>query len=78
MRSHVRLVSLARLTLTVEEAAERLGISRNHAYASVKSGAIPAIRIGRRLLVPKAALERKLAIQDAFAEAGFNLSAPSR
>lgn len=50
-----------RATLTVEEAGRRLGISRNHAYDAVKTGEIPAIRIGRRWLVPKVALERKLA-----------------
>jgi excisionase family DNA binding protein len=53
--------TVERATLSVEEAAQRLGISRNHAYDAVKRGAIPSIRIGRRLLVPKAALERKLA-----------------
>lgn len=45
-----------RLTLTVEEAAVVLGISRSHAYESVKRGELPCIRIGRRILVPKIAL----------------------
>lgn len=49
-----------RLTLTVEEAATLLGISRASAYEAVRQGEIPAIRIGRRILVPKAALERLL------------------
>jgi excisionase family DNA binding protein len=49
-----------RLTLTVEEAAETLGISRAFAYESVRRGDIPSIRIGRRILVPKVALERML------------------
>jgi excisionase family DNA binding protein len=47
-----------RLTLTVEEAATLLGISRAFAYEAVNKGEIPSIRIGRRILVPKAALER--------------------
>jgi excisionase family DNA binding protein len=47
-----------RLTLTVEEAAALLGISRAFAYEAVRRGEIPSIRIGRRVLVPKAALER--------------------
>ena len=51
-----------RITLTVEEAAEALGLSRCSAYQAVKSGEIPSVRIGRRLLVPRAALERKLAM----------------
>ncbi len=49
-----------RLTLTVEEAAEVLGISRAFAYEAARRGDIPSIRIGRRILVPKAALNRLL------------------
>ena len=49
-----------RLTLTVEEAAAVLGISRAFAYEAVRRGEIPSIRIGRRVLVPRAALERLL------------------
>jgi len=50
-----------RLTLTVEETAKALGIGRQLAYERVKTGEIPAIKIGRRLLVPRAALEKLLA-----------------
>jgi len=49
-----------RLTLTVEEAATVIGISRAFAYEAVRRGDIPAIKIGRRILVPKAALHRLL------------------
>jgi excisionase family DNA binding protein len=49
-----------RLTLTVEEAAATLGISRAFAYEAVRRGDIPSIRIGRRVLVPQAALARML------------------
>ncbi len=49
-----------RLTLTVEEAAETLGLSRAFAYDAVRRGEIPSIRIGRRILIPKKALERLL------------------
>ncbi len=45
-----------RQTLTVEETASLLGIGRNSAYAAVRSGAIPTVRIGKRYLVPKVAL----------------------
>jgi excisionase family DNA binding protein len=45
------------LTFTVEEAAEALGISRAFAYEAVARGEIPCIRIGRRVLVPRVALE---------------------
>jgi excisionase family DNA binding protein len=42
------------------EAGERLGLSRNGTYDAAKRGDIPIIRIGKRILVPKAALERLL------------------
>jgi excisionase family DNA binding protein len=45
---------------TVEEAAQLLGISRSFAYEAVQRGEIPSMRIGKRILVPKAALERLL------------------
>jgi excisionase family DNA binding protein len=51
----------ARETLTVEETADRLGISRTLAYKAAQKGEIPTIRIGRRYLVLKAELERMLA-----------------
>ena len=43
-------------TLTVREAAYVLGIGRNSAYEAAHRGELPTIRIGRRLLVTKAAL----------------------
>ena len=49
-----------RLCITVPEAAEMLGISRNFAYELVKQGKLPAIRFGKRLLIPRVALERML------------------
>jgi excisionase family DNA binding protein len=49
-----------RRTMTVPEVADLLGISRNSAYDAVKAGQIPAVKIGKRLLVPKVALDRML------------------
>lgn len=49
------------LTLTVPQAAKRLGIGRSAAYEGVRTGQIPTIRIGKRIVVPVAALERLLA-----------------
>ncbi len=49
-----------RLVLTVEEAAGMLRISRGLAYEMVRTGRLPSIRLGRRLLVPRSALERML------------------
>jgi excisionase family DNA binding protein len=47
--------------VTVNEAALMLRISRGAAYQAAKTKQLPTIRIGRRLLVPLAALERLLA-----------------
>ncbi len=41
-----------RPSLTVEDAGRVLGLGRVAAYKAVKSGAIPSIRIGRRICVP--------------------------
>ena len=49
-----------RATISVPEAAKILGVGRNQGYEAVKNGQIPVIRIGKRLLVPLAALERML------------------
>ena len=47
-------------TMSVEAAARVLGIGRQTAYELVRRGEIPVLRLGRRLLVPKVALERML------------------
>jgi excisionase family DNA binding protein len=40
------------VALTVAEAARLLGISKSHAYQLVHTGALPAVRLGRRVLIP--------------------------
>ena len=49
-----------RLCITVPEAAEMLGISRNFAYQLVKEGKLPVIEFGKRKLIPRLALEKRL------------------
>jgi excisionase family DNA binding protein len=50
-----------RSAFTVEEAGcDILGLSKCSAYAAVNSGELPAIRIGRRWIVPRHTLERLL------------------
>jgi excisionase family DNA binding protein len=49
-----------RRTANISQAAKVLGIGRNQAYEAARRGEIPTIRIGKRLLVPLAALERML------------------
>ncbi len=53
---------MARLTYSVPEAAEKLGIGRSAAYEAARTGQLPTIKIGKRILVPRAALERLLGI----------------
>jgi len=54
---------LERRTVSVEEAGRILGISRGAAYTHARDGSIPTIRLGKRLLVPKAALDKLLAVE---------------
>jgi excisionase family DNA binding protein len=50
-----------RLVWSVEEAGRLLGVSRAHAYELVARGELPHLRLGRRLVVPKSAIETLLA-----------------
>jgi excisionase family DNA binding protein len=53
-------MAIEKLTLTVEEARHVLGISRSLAYEMARTGQLPTLRLGRRLLVPKKAIESML------------------
>jgi excisionase family DNA binding protein len=59
-----------RMTVTVEEAAHLLGIGRQSAYQAARAGELPTIRLGRRLLVPRAQIDRLLGLNDQRPEAG--------
>lgn len=50
-----------RQTLSVEQAAQRLGIGRSLAYVMVREGQIPAIKLGKRYLIPTSRFEAWLA-----------------
>jgi excisionase family DNA binding protein len=50
-----------RLLLTVEQAAEQLGIGRTLMYALVKQGTVESVQIGRLRRIPADALPRYLA-----------------
>lgn len=45
------------LVLTIEQAAERLGVGRTLMYALVQSGAVESVRIGRLRRIPSDALD---------------------
>ena len=49
-----------RLCITVPELAAMLGLSRNHTYELVKQKQLPSIRFGKRILIPRMALEKML------------------
>lgn len=51
---------IEKIGLTVEEAADMLGISRVFAYELVADGSLPCLRLRRRIIVPRAALLRML------------------
>lgn len=45
---------------TVPQVAKMLGINRNLAYELARRGELPALRLGRRLVCPKQAIDRLL------------------
>lgn len=52
---------IQRSTLTADELAIYLGISRHHVYQLAKSGELPSIRLGRRVLFKKDSVDRFMA-----------------
>ena len=48
------------LVYTIREAASLLTLGRSSMYQAVRNGSIPSVKLGRRLLIPRAALERLL------------------
>ncbi len=46
--------------LTVAETAKFLRLGRNTVYEAVRRHELPSVRIGRRLLIPKHALQKLL------------------
>jgi excisionase family DNA binding protein len=51
---------IERLAYGVSEAAKALGISYRALYTLIKSGHLRAVRVGRRIIIPKSALEELL------------------
>ena len=46
----------SRLTISVEETAQLLGIGRTAAYEAARRGELPTRRIGKRIVIPVALL----------------------
>jgi excisionase family DNA binding protein len=62
-----QLVERPRLLLTVEEAAERIGICRSNMFKLIRQGKIRSVKVGRLRRVTPAALEdfvRRLAAEE--------------
>ena len=52
-----------KVTYTVVEVAELLGISRTSAYECVRRGEIPSLTLGRRVVVPRRAFDAMLEME---------------
>ena len=52
------------LLVSVPEAARLLGVGKTFAWALVRSGALPTVRLGKRVLIPRAALERLAGLRE--------------
>lgn len=57
---HNHLPAPACATLSVEEAAGVVGISRSSLYALVRSGCVPHLRFGRVIRIPRQSLDEWL------------------
>lgn len=60
-RENSRDITSERLTFTVREVAQRLGVSSKLVYQQIERGDIKALTFGRRRLIPKAELNRLVA-----------------
>lgn len=61
-----------RLTLTIEQMAQELNISKLNAYKLVKEGAVPAFHVGKRILINRRALEEWIDQQCAYEKEAAN------
>ena len=59
-----RVVGQERRAFSVSEAAAMLGLHRQTLAAAIRRGELPAVRLGRKVLVPRTALDRLLAIEE--------------
>ena len=62
---------MEKLTFTVSEFGRLAGIGRNLAYEAVRTGQVRAVRIGKRLLIPKSEVRRLLGESEGFGNTGI-------
>ncbi len=53
-----RLNDDKKLCYTIPEAAEIIGVSRNHGYELARRGELPVIKMGKLIFVPKVKLHK--------------------
>lgn len=58
--SELETAAIAPQTYSVPEAGRILGLGKNASYEAARRGEIPVLRFGRKLRVPRKALERLL------------------
>ena len=56
-----KLVNVERAMLNMSETAKVLGLGLTSTRNAVRRGDIPSVRIARRILIPKAAIDQMLA-----------------
>jgi hypothetical protein len=63
MDEDIRKALTEQLSVSVELAGRAFRLSRGPAYEAVRTGQIPSIRIGRKIVVPTAPLRKMLGIE---------------
>ncbi len=56
MKHHQNKAAPEAVFQSVESLATYLGVSRQVAYAGLRTGTIPSIRLGKRYIIPRAAI----------------------
>ena len=59
---------MEKLAVSIEEFAAMVGIGKTKAYELSKSKGFPAVRLGKRVVIPVERLKKWLAEQEAIAE----------
>lgn len=54
---------VAKAAFSVSEAAQYLGISESWVYKAARRGVIPSVKIGGKVMLPIAAIERLLNVE---------------
>lgn len=59
---------MEKMAISIDEFAAMVGIGRTKAYELSRTQGFPAVRLGKRVVIPVKALEKWLAEQGAIAE----------